>query len=291
MQAFLFVSGYFSKNVDKCRAGAFKNFIIPYVIFCYLVYFERGALYGISNCHPHLFHPTFALWFLVVMFVYRFFIKNLSKVPGLVLWSVALYFASAYIPFLNEDLAGGRICAFFMFYVLGYKMTKEHVEKIKAIPHWIMCIVVAALVAFCYYMACLDLPGGMEILLLRAPFTSFGFPVVDGFFWRFVIAIVALLWIAAFINLAPTKKTRLTGLGQRTMVVYILHIFVRNLIKYFGIWGHGNVIYYIITFGLAIGCLYIFQLPILTKWYNTGLDWISDNLVKLIPKRKANEQS
>ena len=37
MQGFLFVSGYFSKNVDKCRAGAFKNFIIPYVIFVYLL--------------------------------------------------------------------------------------------------------------------------------------------------------------------------------------------------------------------------------------------------------------
>ena len=28
MQGFLFVSGYFSKNVDKCRLGAAKNFLL-----------------------------------------------------------------------------------------------------------------------------------------------------------------------------------------------------------------------------------------------------------------------
>ena len=32
MQGFLFVSGYFSKNVDKCRNNAVKTFLLPYVV-------------------------------------------------------------------------------------------------------------------------------------------------------------------------------------------------------------------------------------------------------------------
>ena len=33
MPLFIFISGYLSKNTDRCRQNAFSDFFIPYIIF------------------------------------------------------------------------------------------------------------------------------------------------------------------------------------------------------------------------------------------------------------------
>ena len=80
MQGFLFVSGYFSKNVDKCRLGAAKNFLLPYILLMPVMFVVRLGVFG--DAAFDLLSPSHALWFLLVLFVYRFMIKDLEKVPG-----------------------------------------------------------------------------------------------------------------------------------------------------------------------------------------------------------------
>ena len=41
-----------------------------------------------------LLSPSHALWFLLVLFVYRFMIKDLEKVPGILILSAGLLLAS-----------------------------------------------------------------------------------------------------------------------------------------------------------------------------------------------------
>lgn len=292
MQGFLFVSGYFSKNVDKCRAGAFKNFIIPYVIFVYLAYFERCLLYGFDRCHVHMFKPTFALWFLFVMFVYRFFIKDLSRIPGIAYITMGLYMVAGFIPFLDEDMAGGRIASFLIFYILGYKMTKEHVEKIRNIPKAVGVITLAVLLAACFAYSRSKFPP-VDILLLRGPFAEFGVGPAAGTLWRIGIFISAMLWIFVFINLLPRGRTWMTTLGQRTMTVYLLHIFVRNIIKYYGVLHGGSPEYYAIIIGLVIVCLWLFSRRFVVKGYDAMIDGIYAGIMRIIgllPGRRNNEE-
>ena len=33
MPLFIYVSGYFSKNFDKCRRNAIKDLLVPYIVF------------------------------------------------------------------------------------------------------------------------------------------------------------------------------------------------------------------------------------------------------------------
>jgi fucose 4-O-acetylase-like acetyltransferase len=46
MQGFLFVSGYFSRNLVKCRATAFRTFLFPYLVLMPIMFCIRYSLFG-----------------------------------------------------------------------------------------------------------------------------------------------------------------------------------------------------------------------------------------------------
>src|SRR5665648_1200917 len=56
MQGFLFVAGYFSKNVEKCRNTAFKTFLLPYLVLMPIMYIIRYTLYGNASINLSLIH-------------------------------------------------------------------------------------------------------------------------------------------------------------------------------------------------------------------------------------------
>ena len=99
MQGFLFFSGYFSKNLQKCRDGAVKNFLLPYIIMMPLMFISRYILSG--NAELNFFKPSFALWFMLVMFVYRFFLKSIYKIPYIVHISVFLMLISGSVSYTH----------------------------------------------------------------------------------------------------------------------------------------------------------------------------------------------
>ena len=70
MQAFMFISGYFSKNVDKVQKNSFKNVLWPYLVFTTITMIAGyGFNVGIGHWFSYL-TPPFALWFLFCLFIY-----------------------------------------------------------------------------------------------------------------------------------------------------------------------------------------------------------------------------
>ena len=71
MQGFLFVSGYFSKNLEKSKSKAFRTFLFPYFLLMPIMFCIRYFIFG--SAHFNLTLPTMALWYLLTLFVYRYF--------------------------------------------------------------------------------------------------------------------------------------------------------------------------------------------------------------------------
>ena len=283
MQGFFFISGYFSKNVDKCRRGAFKNFIIPYLLFCVLVFGERYLLYG--NAHLHLLRPTFALWFLVAMFVYRFLIKDMARIPFLLPAAAVLYLAAGLIPVLDQDCSLGRLASFLVFYLAGFKCSGETIEKIRRIPKVLTFLLLAVLTGICIAEGFMQVD--MESYLMRRPISEYGVTAPDYLLTRVQLLVEAAGWIVVFINMMPRKRTPLSGLGQRTMTVYLLHIFIRNLLKFYNVPFEGTIWYYLIVVGLVISSLYLFSRPAVDRAYNRIIDLLYrpfDWVVQLVRK-------
>ena len=247
MQGFLFVSGYFSKNVDKCRLGAAKNFLLPYILLMPVMFVVRLG-------EPCLMVSAGAVW-------YRFMIKDLEKVPGILILSAGLLLASGCFSSLGRELALGRICSFLFFFILGYKMKWEHIEKIRSISKkWILLL--------------------LSVLLVFSFLTAYSnvIPVEMGILIRMMLAVVSLGWLTVLLNLLPNHKIFCTGIGQRTMTVYICHIPIRYLIEHIDLPGDGNVLTYILSFGLAIASVYAFSRPALHTAYHAIIDFLYDKI-------------
>ena len=89
MQAFVFLSGYFSKKPDRSKETSFHTFMWPYLLGIPFFYFVRQYFFGNAILHWDL--PPFALWYLWALFFYRYFTKEWMKIPYILELSIVVY--------------------------------------------------------------------------------------------------------------------------------------------------------------------------------------------------------
>lgn len=279
MQGFLFVSGYFSKNVEKCRKTAFKTFLLPYVVLMPLMFAFRYLIFGHATFN--IIKPTMALWYLLTLFFYRFFLKDLVKFKHILPVSMVLSFLAGCIPFLNLYLSLGRTFGFLPFFLLGYYCKEAHIERIRSMPKLIGIIILAGLLSFSLFMST-NKVFPLSAWYFKSPYESIGLSDVEGVGARIILTIVAALWILAFINLMPKKKTWLVTVGQHTMSIYVLHIFVRYIIKGTGIFSGQDVFSYLMMIGLAAFTTWLFSRKRVADGYQGIMDKIHHYLLRFI---------
>ena len=141
MQGFLFAAGYFAKNVEKARKTSVKALLFPYFVLMPVMYLVRYAVYGYATMD--LRTPTMALWFMLTLFYYRFFLKDMARVKmqWLIPLSIVVSLASGCVAAFGEDYSLARTFGFLPFFILGYYCQKEHIEKIRKAPKVIGVIV------------------------------------------------------------------------------------------------------------------------------------------------------
>lgn len=282
MEGFFFVSGFFSKNVDKCRAKAAETLLMPYVVFMILGFGARYVLFGSAHLHFQL--PTHALWFLLVMFYYRFGIKTFSRIPFILPLSAILFLTAGAMPFLGPVMALQRGCSFLVFFMLGYYSNWGYIEKIRRIPKPVMILPAAALIAATIWYAG-QRHFGVGVLLFKECNEELGISFVEGIVARFIVAVAALVWLALWINLLPDHKLPskgglITQIGQNTMTVFLLHVFVRQVIKWgahtkqFALFDQGGYIYVGIMLIFAVACVYLFSRPVVAKAYDKSMHFL-----------------
>lgn len=275
MQGFLFVSGYFSKNTEKCRKGAVKNFLIPYFVLMPVMFCVRLILF--DDATLDLMKPSHALWFMLVMFVYRFLIKDLSKISGIIFISAAMLFISGCFSSLGEELALGRICSFLVFFIIGFSLEEKHIEKIRKIRKPIIFVILAALLVFSYFVAYSELIP-VEMWHLKDGYSIYHISNINGMLIRLLLGIVSLCWLIVIINLVPERKTFFSEIGKRTITIYVCHIPIRYLIKEVHLPGDGNAFTYVFCFAIVIASVYAFSRPAVHRTYNAAMDFVYDKV-------------
>lgn len=271
MQAFVFLSGYFSKKPARARETAFKTFLFPYLLLVPFFYGVRYFLNGAANLNWIV--PPLALWYLVALFVYRFFLVDLIKIRRILPLSIVLYLAAGQIPWLDTELALGRMVSYFPFFMIGYFCTKEHIAKIQRLKAWhcvlLGVVLVAVNVALAYSRI---VPVGFY--LLRSPAASLGISWYMDILMRIVDFILPCGWIILLMNILPRSKNYLSYVGRNTMAVYILHLIVRQVVKKYSFPDPNMFVYYACIFGLASVCVVVFSSPPVSKAYNWFFDFL-----------------
>lgn len=279
MQAFMFLSGYFSKKPDRAKESAFQTFMLPYLFFTFIFYLFRYWYFG--NANLDFLKPPFALWFLFSAFFYRYFLQEYSKLRGLFFISLALYLGAGSIPGLETDyFALGRTLSYFVFFVMGYFCTKERLEKLQFLKIWQSIILGIGLLAVSYYLAFyVDVP--VKFYLLKTTAAEIGITWYEDLLMRVLILVLSTLWIILMINILPTKKTYLAYVGVNTMPVYIFHLFLRYVVQDYGFPNPNPFVYYGCIIGGASLCAIVFSSPPVAKFYNFMLDNLYAGWLKL----------
>ncbi|MCI5885573.1 MAG: hypothetical protein MRZ77_05545 [Clostridiales bacterium] len=270
MEGFILISGYFSKNTVKCRDGAVKNFLLPYIFFVLAVSIISMLICG--RPRGNLIVPSFALWFMFAMFVFRVTVNITSKIPHIVPIALVMYFAAGCLP-LNDTMTGSRICCFFLFYIIGYKMEWKHFERIRSIGRGYILALAAVLTGVSVAVGRFGL-FSEGLLYLKKPYANYGLSVPEGIVIRLVILVLFFGWLCVMVNLMPQKKTFFSDIGRKTVTVYILHIAVRYLFMYTPAAGPGGVLSYIIALLTAPAAVWLFSREPVFRAYNYIVDTI-----------------
>jgi len=283
MQGFLFVSGHFSRNLDKCRTTAFQTFLFPYIIIMPIMFSIRFLIFG--NAHLDFTLPTMALWYLLTLFYYRFLLKDMVRIKKILPISIVISLAAGFIPFLDSTLSLGRTFSFLLFFLMGYYFKPEWIDKLRNIPKAAGFLVLAALLGISALIAFEHL-FPLSALYMKASYTSTGLTYFNGIAVRVAILLLSTAWIFVFISIVPKRSTFLVSIGQNTMTIYVLHIIVRYIIKYFGDFFKQDILSYVILTAAAVLSLWLFSRPSVVKIYQSFVDtmyrWIISNPLALI---------
>lgn len=244
MPAFAIISGYFSKsgapNAPQ-MARVLTDIVIPYVIFDALWGLIEWGLTGRGD--PNLTKPSWTLWFLLALAIFRLVLPYLALLKWPLLWTVVISVAVGYLPNLDSTFSLARALGLLPFFTLGWWL-REHdvVDRLGLLRRrsWaviagaIAVFVVAAVVAWTFSDTWRAARLGTW-MFYRDPYGDLG-----GTEWwaggiRLVLMAVALVLTAAFLALVPLGTYWWTRFGTYTMYIYLLHTFVLYPLREYGI--------------------------------------------------------
>lgn len=238
MPCFAFTSGYLAKGImknGKFRADRYFSVLWLYVFFRVTQYLVAKAL-G-QSMSLKLFYVGGAPWYLLALASWYLLVPLLLSMKartGVAVTTLAALLIG-YLETEKNYFAIPRTVAFLPFFAIGLYLTKEGLaallDKKLRIPSFFVFVGSAACFAFAGH------PYGQTKNLVFAT-TSYAGVLGElapyGFFIRGGLFLFAFVLCVAMMYLVPRKKMWFSYVGQYSLTVYILHVLVRDTLKYTG---------------------------------------------------------
>lgn len=259
MPLFLYVSGYFSKNLVKSAAHAYEALIIPAIPF-ELAYFFLHLIMKADNFQPFL-TPIFAYWYLFVLFGYRVLMPYMAKLRGMVPLAFVLALGIGFNSQIGEYMTLSRFFCLLPFFLLGYYTSAERLDKLRS-SNGVLCALMglAAAVALAVVM---DADIITLDFTLAAPYDD-----IYGLVGRIFQYALAILFSMAVIRFTPKQQSYLTRIGQRTLQIYLLNFYGMTAIQLLNPFAEQQVLNAVLMLLLpAIGTV-ILATPLVDIPYN-----------------------
>lgn len=280
MPLFIFISGYLSKNTDRCRQNAFSDFFIPYIIFntIYSIFINKSIIVSIFN-------PVYIYWYMLCMFFWKLIIKDFVKIKYYILVSLLLSLYCGIFDNINWFLGISRTIFFFPYFLLGYWCNNTTLDKLKSIPKYFTLITFILLSIVIAYMFNTNLISDLS-LFGNDCYSNLGLSIPKGILYRMIQYIISTIMGICLLNLIPNNKSKYTCYGEKTITIYLLHAYIvdfiarihilKNINSYLGI---------VIFFSIAVASIFILGNNKIFKLYLRFM-----NLIKNIIFREKSEE-
>lgn len=239
MSAFVFVSGYFSKSENSRTFNSLIYYIMSYLIL------QSGFIFWnyINAENGSLFEPLYSSWYLLALVVWRISITYIERIRYILPILIIISLFSIFYPNINMQFGIIKIIAFYPFFMLGYLLKKEHVEKIIAFTK----IKKISIALFTTMLAIIV--GIFSFKFFNTAYTDL-VPVIypqdstnaNNLYSRISIYIVSFLVIITMLLLSFEKKIPIiTKLGKNSFTIYFLHRTITLLMSSFLLLLDGNI--------------------------------------------------
>lgn len=121
MPAFAIISGYFSKSDSPSRrqmARVITDIVVPYVIFETVWTLVKWLVEGQAN--PNLTRPSWTLWFLLALAIFRLVLPYLALLRYPLVWTVLISVTAGYWGNIDSTLSLSRTLGLLPFFTLGW---------------------------------------------------------------------------------------------------------------------------------------------------------------------------
>lgn len=249
MPAFAIISGYFSKSDAPTKtqmARVITDILVPYVVFEGLWTLTKLIVEGQAS--PNITKPSWTLWFLLALGIFRLVLPYLALLRWPLLWTVVISIGAGYLPNLDSTFSLSRTLGLLPFFTLGWWL-REHdiVTRLRLLdrrPAWVIAAG-AGLFAIAAWAAWFFVDSWREMNLREWLFYDLNYAAIGGTEWwaggvRLALMAVALVLSAAFFALMPRGGHWWTHFGQYTMYVYLLHSFLLYPFRENGLLRHAE---------------------------------------------------
>lgn len=233
MPAMIFISGFLAKRyISKSReikVQRVATYAILYLVMQVIYYVYRKFVLG-ENVSKTLLNPGPALWFLQCLILWHVMLPvlNYFKPKHVMIASVLFGLFIGYENGAAGFLSLSRVFVHLPFFMAGYYVKQEHIDKLR---HWkfraagggVFAAVAAGSAVFPWtvlgtLMTCNTPYAKIKALTIVPRALQWTSRV-----WFYGVAAALLV---SFLALVPRGKAVFTKLGQETLSVYLLHIFL-----------------------------------------------------------------
>ena len=244
MPAFAIISGYFSKAsppTTRRMRKVLTDILLPYITMETIWTLVQWIVEGKQEFNPT--NPSWTLWFLLALGLFRLVLPYLVLLRAPLLWALLLSVMVGYFGNVDSTFSLSRAIGILPFFVLGWQARQWGLaERFLDLGRTIWAVRAGAVAVLAAWLVVVIV--GIE--QWRAIDLRFWFFYEDSYrglgeseWWaglvRLGLIALATLLSAAFFVLIPRTQTWITGFGQATMYVYLLHSFILYPIRETGI--------------------------------------------------------
>lgn len=282
MPVFIFISGYFSKNLEKGRKTAARTFLIPYLLlntFLSIILMLAGRMESIS-----ILNPGWTLWFLYSMFIWRLMLPDLVRVKHIMLLSFLAAVFSGMLTEFGTYMALARTLGFLPYFLAGYYTTSEHIERIRRLRYGMLLSIVVIITGILTALHWVNIGLPAELLWGDRAYEAFTIPLYQNILADIALMLLAFGFIFAFLILCTRKTHFYTPWGKNTLSIYLLHIYLIAPVIYFTQFIPQHSVRLILLLLASIGVVYFLSLPKVVSAVNHALKKVNDFL--MFPEKK-----
>lgn len=291
MPLFVFISGYFSKNLEKRRKIAFEGLLIPYLLAQIVI----GLIVLVTDKNLNLLrNPLFAsygTWYLIALYIWRTLMPELVRIKKLMAFAILAFFATPFFWGMDNTLGLQRTVGFFCFFLMGYYCSEEDALKVMRVPK-LLCIGIY-LIEFVVLYICFDIiaiPHGPVFTIFTHGLTIsrelWQIPfIAGGYVIAFILAIFnSILFINLFFTESDGKAMKyLSKIGEDTMPLYLTHL---ALVKIFATLMRPlpDVVYWVLAVPVGIG----FVVVLSSDWCRQMFNDMIKKVVSVVTVKEPN---